>query len=52
MLFLVKNGVPWDVAWGMEEDYRRACFIIFGKFEGSEFDWEKKRFLTFDEKKS
>ncbi|MFZ0270997.1 MAG: hypothetical protein WAL34_04020 [Acidobacteriaceae bacterium] len=47
MLWLVKNGMPWHVALGVDPDEdigftdneRLAAAIIFGKFEGGDWSW-------------
>lgn len=36
---LVRTGVPFDTAFGMDEDWRRGLCIIAGELEGGEFDW-------------
>jgi hypothetical protein len=36
---LVKAGVPFDLAFSMDEDWRRALCIVAGENEGGEFDW-------------
>lgn len=38
-LFLVKQGVPFDVAFSVDAELRAAWCIRFGMFEGGEFDW-------------
>lgn len=38
-LYLVKNGVPWDVAISLPADERAAFTIVFGQFEGGKFNW-------------
>jgi hypothetical protein len=39
---LVKNGVPFDVAFALDAHEALAYGVIFGGFEspGAEFDWE------------
>lgn len=44
MLWLVKNGVPYDVAFALQPHERMAHAIVFGEFEGNEFDWSAMRF--------
>jgi hypothetical protein len=42
-LWIVKNGVPWDVALGLDSIERMAFVVIFGGFEGGEFDWSSQQ---------
>jgi len=35
----VKNGVPFDVAFGLDEITRTGWCIIFSELEGAEFDF-------------
>lgn len=44
----MKNGVPIDVAFAVDDDMRVAMSIIFSEFEGAEFDVEA---FAFKEKK-
>jgi hypothetical protein len=39
-LWLVKNGVPFDVAFSLSETERMAYCINFGTFEGNVWDYE------------
>lgn len=41
-MYLIKNGVPFDVAWTMEDHYVLAYCVTFGKAEGNEFDWASR----------
>jgi hypothetical protein len=43
-LWLVKNGVPWDVAEAMDDDERLAACIVFGRFEGNRWNWDTMAF--------
>ncbi len=38
-LYLVKNGVPFDVAFTLEPHEVMAWSIIFGQMDGNEWDW-------------
>ncbi len=38
-LWLVKNGVPYDVAFDLPEWEALAHAVVFGMFEGQEFSW-------------
>lgn len=40
-LWLVKNGVPYDIAMTLDDAERLAYAVIFGQFEGSVFDWTR-----------
>lgn len=42
-LWLVHNGVPFDLAFSLDETHRAAFAIIFSGFHGSEFDWDTMR---------
>jgi len=45
----VKNGVPWEIANGMDLEERKGMGIIFGRFEsGKEFDWNTGRWEKSD----
>jgi hypothetical protein len=35
----VKNGVPFDVAFSLNDIDRLAYEIILGRMEGNEWDW-------------
>lgn len=39
VLYLVKNGVPWDVAMGLDQEERLGFVIRLGSFEGGKFNW-------------
>ncbi len=38
------NGVPFDVAFEMEEETRIAFCIVFSMFRGRKFDWDAMEF--------
>jgi hypothetical protein len=40
-LLLVKNNVPFDVAFAMDRTMRLAAIIVFGRMEGGHWDWER-----------
>jgi hypothetical protein len=46
--WVIKNGVPFDVAYSLDEEELWAYSIVFAQFEngGKEFDWSSMRFLT------
>jgi len=52
VLYLCKNGVPWEVAWELDRTHRKAYYIIIGQFDGNVWDWDKDRFLTIEERKA
>jgi hypothetical protein len=41
-LFLVKNGIPFDVAFSLDSDMRLAWVVIFGQLNGLKFDWNTR----------
>lgn len=41
----MKNGVPFDVAFGMDDGLRLAFAITFGELDGGKFDFESKTWL-------
>lgn len=43
-LYLVKCGVPYELAMEMDDAERLAHAVIFAEFEGSGFDWQAMRF--------
>lgn len=43
-LWLVKNGIPFDVAFALGDIERAAFAIIFSEQEGAEFDFNTMRF--------
>jgi len=42
-LYLVRNGVPFDVAFSLPADERLAWVVVFGELDGREFDWRAMR---------
>ena len=42
-LFLVRNGVPFDVAFSLPEDERAAWVIALGTLDGGVFDFTTMR---------
>lgn len=42
-LLLVKNGVPFDVAFSMSDGMRMAACIVYGELEGNEWLWPQMR---------
>jgi hypothetical protein len=37
---LVKNGVPFDTAFAMDDETRAALCIITGELNGSRWNWK------------
>ncbi len=46
---LVRTGVPFDVAFGMGDEWRQALCIVAGELEGGTFDWSR---MVFEEPKT
>lgn len=44
----MKNGVGFDLAFGMSDNSRAAFAIIFAEFEGSKFNWQTMEFERQD----
>jgi hypothetical protein len=42
-LWLVKNGVPYDVAFDLDDTDLLAHVIVMGEYEGSEWSWSDMR---------
>ena len=42
-LYLVKHGVPFDVAFSLPDDERLAFVVVIGTLNGGFFDWQTKR---------
>lgn len=43
-LWLIKNGIPYDVALSLDDEELFAYCIIFSELEGSKFNWKLMRF--------
>ncbi len=39
-LYLVRNGVPFDVAFSLSPEERFAWVVVFGGLDGHVFDWD------------
>lgn len=39
-LFLVKNGVPFDVAFSLPDDERLAWVVVMGQLSGMTWNWD------------
>lgn len=44
-MWLVYNGVPWEVAINMDDIERTGIGIILSEFNGNKFDVNSMRFL-------
>jgi len=44
-LYLVRNGVPFDVAFSLDEKERLAWVVAFGTLDGRTFDWSAGAWL-------
>jgi hypothetical protein len=42
-LYLVRNGVPFDVAFSLPVDERLAWVVVMGRFDGFDYDWGARR---------
>ena len=45
-LYLIKNGIPFDVAMSLQEHEVLAYAIIFGKIDGGKWDWSSMSWST------
>ena len=43
-MWLVRSGVPFDVAFGMDETMRAAFCIVFSEMDGNKFNWSSMEF--------
>jgi hypothetical protein len=44
-LWLVKNGIPFDVAFQLDDLTRTAWSIVFSEMAGNQFDWNSMKFV-------
>jgi hypothetical protein len=42
---LVRNGVPFDVAFSLPAEERLAFIVALGTLDGLEFDWSTLRWI-------
>ena len=47
-MWLVKCGIPFDVAFDLDYEMRQALSIIAGELEGGKFNWD---LMAFEEPK-
>ncbi len=45
-LYLVRNGVPFDVAFSLPTDERMAFVVALGSLDGRTFDWRTLRWVV------
>ena len=45
-LFLVRNGVPFDVAFSLAADERTAWIVVMGEMDGRVRDWGAMRWTA------
>ncbi len=45
-LYLVHNGVPFDVAFSLRKAERLHWVVIIGRLHGGRFDWSSERWLA------
>jgi len=43
-MYLIKNGIPFDVAFGCSPAFTMAAGVTLAKFDGHDFDWHALRF--------
>lgn len=43
-LWLIRNNVPLDVAFQLDDVTRSAWCIVFSEMDGHQFDWNAMRF--------
>jgi hypothetical protein len=42
-LYLVRNGVPFDVAFSLPPGERAAWVVVMGRFDGLDYNWQDKQ---------
>jgi hypothetical protein len=42
-LYLVRNGVPFDVAFSLPADERQAWIVALGRLDGLDYDFAEAR---------
>ncbi len=45
-LWLVRNGVPFDVAFSLDQGERTAWIVVLGELNGKQWDWGAMRWTT------
>ncbi len=46
ILYLIKNGIPFDVAFSLPEAELTAYAIIFGRLDGGKWNWDRMAWET------
>lgn len=46
ILYLIKNGIPFDVAFSLPEVELTAYAIILGRIDGGKWNWDR---MTWDD---
>lgn len=41
----MSNGVPFDVAFSLDDNTRAAWCITYSEMNGAKFDWRRMQFL-------
>lgn len=49
VLWLIHNGIPYDVAFSLPLNQLKAWAIIFSTFNGREYDWDKEEWVSPDQ---
>ena len=47
-LYLVHNGVPFDVAFSLDANERLNWVVVIGTILGGDFDWSSKKWISPD----
>ncbi len=47
-LYLVHNGVPFDVAFSLDKHERLHWVVAIGTLNGRDFDWSAQRWVRPD----
>lgn len=42
-MYLVKGGVPYDVAFAADEARALAMYVVLGEFEGNTWNWPEMK---------
>jgi hypothetical protein len=41
---VIRNNVPFDMAWELDQAELLAYTVVFAAFDGQEFDWVRMEF--------
>lgn len=47
-LYLVKNGIPFDVAFSLDDVETKAFLITLAELDGHRYDWQNGSFIKND----